>query len=156
MGIFNKLINYMTGFSAEVGVEIDNANLKAPFPVGIKAKVLQDDLNMEKVYMHIRCREEKLADFHIKSKEPETDNEKILREMQEWDKNTIYKKVIEVAPKGVLKSGKSYDWTVSVDITDASKPSRKEENHVIRWEVWAGIDVPGNDPDSGWIEFEVK
>jgi len=35
MGIFNKLINYMTGFSAEVGVEIDNANLKAPFPVGI-------------------------------------------------------------------------------------------------------------------------
>ena len=156
MGFLNKMINYMTGFSAEVGVEIDNANLKAPFTVGIKAKVLQDDLFMEKVYMHIRCQEEKLANYDFDGKEPETDNEKILKEMEEWDKKIIFKKSLDVAPKGVLKSGETYEWSVTIDLTEASKPTQKTENHVIKWEVWAGIDVPGNDPDSGWIEFEVK
>jgi len=156
MGFFNKMINYMTGFSAEVGVEINGANLKDPFPVGVKAKILQDDLNMDKVYMHIRCLEEKLANYSSGGSEPETDNEKILSELNEWDKTTIFKKTVDVAPKGVLKSGETYDWSVLVDLTDASKPSQKSENHIIRWEVWAGIDVPGNDPDSGWVEFDVR
>ncbi|MDH5599480.1 MAG: hypothetical protein OEY34_10170 [Cyclobacteriaceae bacterium] len=156
MGIFSKIANFVTGGSAEVAVEIDNATLKEPFRAKISASIHNDDLNMERVYLLIRCVEEKQEEFKAEENQSITDNERILRDMNEWDREVIYKKELNVADKMVLKSGSKYNWESTVDLAGAEFPSKKEDKHHILWQIQAGIDVPGNDPDSGWIEFDVK
>lgn len=154
MGLFKRMINYVTGGSAQVDVEINDAQLSRPFKVGVTAEVQIEHLQMEKVYLLFRCTEGKLAGY-IEGGKAETDNERILQELNEWDVKTLYKKEVEVTGPSELVSGETYSWEVDVDLSDADSPSVKSEGYEIRWQVQGAIDVPGNDPDSGWVTFEV-
>lgn len=156
MGLFSKLINYMTGGSAEVKVEIQNANLSSPFPVSVSAKIHDHDLQCEKIYILIRCTEKKKEVFKPVDGENLTDNEKIVQEMDNWESEVLYENEIQVAPKCLLKNGVKYNWPLHIDLTNQSMPTVHGKNHKVIWEVQGAIDVAGNDPDSGWVEFDVK
>ena len=154
MGLFNKIVNYMTGGSAHVDVDINNANLKSPFPVQITAKITDDNLNMDSVYLIIRCQDARLDGYS--EEETVTDNERILKELNEWVFDTNFETRIEVSGPSELVAGEQYEWEVQVNLMEAEKVSFDSEGRKVIWEVQAGIDVPGNDPDSGWVEFIVS
>lgn len=154
MGLFKRLVNYVTGGSAHVDVDIENAQLSTPFKVQIAAEIGNMDIDMDNVYLNIRCTEGKLVGF-VEEDKIVTDNERILQELNEWNIDTIYKKKVEVTGAGVLKAGENYSWEVEVDLSDAEKKTFKSAGYEIRWQLQAAIDVTGNDPDSGWVHFDV-
>ena len=154
MGLFSKMVNYVTGGSAQVDVDIDDASLSTPFSARVTAEIHDDNLKIEKVYLRFRCTEGKLAGY-IEEDKITTDNERILQEMNEWDIKTIFRTDVDVVGETELVSGESYQWTTQVDLSEAEFPSKKTDGYEIRWEVQAGIDVPGNDPDSGWVKIDV-
>jgi len=155
MGLFNKMVNYVTGGSAVVDVHIEGANLTSPFNVTVSAEIKKQDLNADHVYLLIRCQDVRLAGY-VPEDQVSTDNERILQEMNEWTFDTLFKTEVEVSGSDVLHSGKTYTWDVELDLSEAEKVSFDSQGHKIIWEVQAAIDVPGNDPDSGWVEFLVK
>ncbi len=156
MGIFNKLLDFITGGSAEVTVDMNNATISSSFNVQVHAIIGDSDLDCRNVYLKIRCIEETLESYGPKNTEKMTDNEKILSEMKDWISDTIYNKQFNITNSCILKKGKAYDWESEIDITDASKASASSKDHRVIWQVQAGIDVHGNDPDSGWVDFQVE
>ncbi|MDH5400480.1 MAG: hypothetical protein OEX02_20160 [Cyclobacteriaceae bacterium] len=154
MGLFNKILNYVTGGSARVDIDIPQASISIPFPATVKAAITEHDLQADKVYLLIRCQEHKKS-FQPAKDGKLTDNEKILSELDEWDTETIYRKKVDVAPAQLLKKGNTYSWDVAIDLTDAKKPTMQDGEYKITWEFHAAIDVPGNDPDSGWVALTV-
>lgn len=155
MGIFNKIVDYVTGGSAEVNVDISKASVQEPFTAKIAAKISKNTLHVDKVYLLIRCKEGKLNRIVPTDGQPLTDNEKILNEMEDWDEKILFEKEFKVSGSAELKKEKSYNWEVKIDITEHPVTSEKTEDHFVQWEAQAGLDVPGNDPDSGWKEFKV-
>lgn len=156
MGIFSKILNYVTGGSAKVGIQLDGPRLSGPFRVQISAEVLNDDLNCERVYLLVRCIEKKLDAYKPENEADMTDNEKILQQMAEWDENEIYHSEIEIAPASMIKKGEKCQWVKEINLEGKGKPSLKSPNHQVIWQFQAGLDIPGNDPDSGWMEFELS
>ncbi len=155
MSIFNKLVDFVTGGSAEVEIDLKEATLNKPFSVKVTAKGLHNNVDIDRVYLLIRCREGKIIEFKATDNQPLTDNEKILNEMKEWDVDTVAEMDHTVSGKEELKKGKNYEWSSIVDLSKYDKVSVSGEKHFVKWEVQAGLDVPGNDPDSGWQEFKM-
>ena len=153
MGIFNRMIDFVTGGSAEVDVEIRNANLTEPFKVTVKADIGSEDIQCEKVYLLIRCQKIEKENYQAADESNMTDNEIILQESADWITETTYKSEIQVAPSMKLERGKSYEWDVQVDISAHDTPSETTPTRRIKWQVQGGIDVPGNDPDSAAFYF---
>ncbi len=154
MGLLHKILHYVTGGSAEVDVDIENANLDKPFPVKITAEIKDNDLNIDSVYLLFRCQDARLDGYSESG--PETDNERILRELNEWVFDTVYETRIDISGEGTLKGGEDYSWDTMVDLSECDEKSYDSPGRRVIWEVQAGIDIPGNDPDSGWVEFQVK
>lgn len=155
MSILNKLVNYVTGGSAEVHMNLDEATLKKPFNAKVKAKIFRDTIKVERVYILIRCLEGKLIEFEAKDDRPLTDNEKILNQMKEWNIKTIAEVEHIVSGRQKLAKDEIFEWETTIDLTKQTKLSVNEDKYFIKWEAQAGLDVPGNDPDSGWQEFKV-
>lgn len=156
MGLFKKLVHYVTGAGTDVSINVENATLSQPFNLSITATPKQGNLQCRKVYVLIRCKEEKLQEFKPLDENNMTDNEKILSEMQEWDSEIIYSNEIQVSDECTLNQGESYSWTTEINLNNEGNASKNDNNHRITWQVQAGIDVSGNDPDSGWVEIQVN
>ena len=156
MGIFNKLLDFLTGGSADVSVDLTNASISKPFTINVSANIGSDDLNCRNVYIIIRCIEETLESYGPKNSKTMTDNEKILSQMNDWVSDTLYYKQFNITDSCILKKGQKYSWEKEIELVEATKVSLDTKDHKILWQAQAGIDVHGNDPDSGWVDFIVN
>lgn len=156
MGLLKKLVHFVTGGGTDVSINVENPTLSNPFNLNITAIPKQSTLNCRKVYLLIRCKEEKIQEFKPLDENNMTDNEKILSEMREWDSNITFSDEIIISGECKLNKDETYSWSTEINLNGAGEPSKNEKNHRIIWEVQAGIDVSGNDPDSGWIEIMVN
>ena len=66
-----------------------------------------------------------------------------------------YENKIQISGALELKEGQSYDFQGQIELPQNVNPTLRGSliNHV--WEVQAGLDMPGNDPDSGWTAIDV-
>lgn len=144
MGLFDKLksaATVVTGGGAEVNLEIDNVDRGTPIGFRVDA-VAKTDLQVKAVYLLVRATEH--AEFYQRHE----------REV-ERAYHISFDDRIQVAGPQQLKAGQSYAWEGEFTLPEDVGPSLYGE--IIRhiWTAQAGLDTVGNDPDSGWLEFEV-
>jgi hypothetical protein len=68
---------------------------------------------------------------------------------------TVHDQKIEVASPRTLKANDEYDWEISVNLPQSALPTYLGVTARHEWKLLAGLDVPGNDPDSGWVTIEL-
>ena len=149
MGLFDKIksaANFITGGGATVTVtpvNFDN-NGKEPITVKVNAVIKDKALSATKIYLDIRAEERVSGNFNT------NEGKKRVSESV-----TTYKAQVEVAPGQELEANGTYDWeaTFSIPHEVSGTFHGQMAHHVI--EVRAGLDVRGNDPDSGWVEIRV-
>ncbi|MGE0789615.1 MAG: hypothetical protein AB7S26_28340 [Sandaracinaceae bacterium] len=148
MGFFDNLKNAVTGGAAEVRLETGPAvrGQVLQFRVHAQAK---SDAQVNAVYLLIRAVET------CQVKDTDWDDGKRMTETVRGRKVSFEQKV-NVAPGGQLANGQAYSWDGQVQLPAQVGPTFRGTMIAHTWEVQAGLDMTGNDPDSGWITLEVQ
>ena len=141
MGFFKDLKNKVTGGAAVVSVNVPTAQRGRPANVQVQATAKANG-KVSAVYLLVRAVE--VYEFR------DRENEKVRGE------KISYENKITIAPAQDIKDGESYSWQGVIELPTSTNPTFRGSviNH--RWELQAGLDMPGNDPDSGWQAFEVQ
>ena len=159
MGLFDKLkqaANFVTGGAATVNVrpvnQVNDGN--GPIELEIQARAKDVKCNVRNVYLKVRAVEEVVA----KDIDLARDEGGQVRSVREDVRNvyTTYETEIQVAGAQELEANQSYDWKVSIDIPQNMNGTYRGYNARHEWQVYAGLDMAGNDPDSGWVDLEIK
>lgn len=155
MGLFDKLKsvkNMITGGAATVELEVGDFCIGESFDVQIHAKVDDASLSMENVYLYVEGWHEIEGTRVIV--EEDADGYPYERIERFTDSHKTYNFKCEVTGKDQLNANESYQWEQEVLIPEGSMECF--DNGVERqyYRFCAGIDVTGNDPDSGWIRID--
>jgi hypothetical protein len=139
MGFFKDLKNKVTGGAATVRVTVPAARRGQAVPVQVQATAKANG-KASAVYLLIRATE---------SAEFKANNEKVQ------GSKVSYETRVTVAGAQDLKEGETYTWDGVLELPINSNPTLRGSIIEHTWEVQAGLDMPGNDPDSGWQTFDV-
>jgi hypothetical protein len=161
MGLLDKLKSVgkiLSGGGAQVHLEIGEASLHEPFPVKVKALISDDELKINGVYLLVRAEEEVRLDG---DRVERTIRERIEDFAADGRLDDIVDRVttcdfrVNVAGPATLEANGDYEWDAEVTLPPGSTPSFRGRNCAHVWQIQAGLDAFGNDPDSGWVEFHV-
>lgn len=140
MGFFGDLKNKVTGGAAQVTVQMQAAKRGAATPVRVQA-VAKSNGKVASVYVLVRGTE---------SASWKADNQTVGNSHQSFDTKIV------LAGAQDIVAGQTYTWDGQVELPANVHPSVSGKLIEHRWEVQAGLDMPGNDPDSGWQSFQVS
>ena len=151
MGIFSKLKN-LTGGWADVSVITEDATRGEPTEVMVQVSVKDESIEINRIYVTLRCVEEvrvpnhrvNVAGSNSGSTTVNVNATEVLHE-QEYTATGVTRldaHILEAVP-------------CRMDIPGHLPPSIEGRNARFRWLVKAGLDMSGNDPDSGWQELTV-
>jgi hypothetical protein len=152
MGFFSKLVNKITGGGAKVIVTADSPKLTGPFKVNVKAVVSDNDLKIEKAYLYLRSIEKtRVRNVDFPATATQSSQKRDVNGEEEVSKTEFV-----VAPAQTLTGKQEYDWSVEIQLPPNALPTYTGKNAWYDWEILAGLDAPGNDPDSGWVKIDVR
>jgi len=140
MGFFKDLKNKVTGGAATVRVNAPAARRGQGVPVQVQATAKANG-KVSAVYLLVRATEN--AEF-------KADNEKVQ------GSKVSYESRIQIAGAQELKEGETYNWEGLLELPINTNPTLRGSIIDHTWELQAGLDMPGNDPDSGWQSFDVS
>ena len=152
MGFFDKIksaVSAVTGGAAKVYIEVGQAQRGFSAPVKVRA-VAEGDLKVDSVYVLVRAME------HAEVMDTDMKATGGIKRERVRGKHTSYEHRAQLAGATTLEAGREYTWEGQIEIPGHVAPSFK--GSIIRhvWEVQAGLDAFGNDPDSGWQEVQVS
>lgn len=152
MGLLDKLKsakNFVTGGGAELFVEVGPAEIGQPCALHVRAQVSDAALSVARVYVNVRS-EEVIDLVHREYEDGEPDTDRIRA------KEETFSEEFTIATPGELPANSEHEWSGEFTLPEQAQPSY--HGHYARhvWYVQAGLDVRGNDPDSGWVEFYVR
>jgi hypothetical protein len=139
MGFFKDLKNKVTGGAATVNVTVPAAQRGRAVPVQVQATAKANG-KASAVYLLVRATE---------SCEFKKDGEKI------GESKVSYESRIQIAGAQELKEGQTYTWSGQLELPVNTNPTLRGSLIDHCWEVQAGLDMTGNDPDSGWQSIDV-
>jgi hypothetical protein len=140
MGFFKDLKNKVTGGGATVRVTVPSARRGQPISVKVQAQAKANG-KVAAVYLLVRATEN--ASFK------DSNNEKVS------GSKVSYENRVTIAGAQDIKEGETYNWEGVLELPTNSNPTLRGAIIDHTWEVQAGLDMPGNDPDSGWQSFDV-
>jgi hypothetical protein len=152
MGFFSNLVNKITGGGAKLSLVIDTPKMNEPFKVEIKAVVADAEVKIDKVYLYLKGLERtqvRNVDF------PATTSSPSQKKDVHGEEETARTEFV-VAGAQTLSANQEYTWTYEVRLPSGAMPTYMGRNAWHEWFLLAGLDVSGNDPDSGWIKFDVR
>jgi len=140
MGFFKDLKNKVTGGGATVRVNVPTAQRGRATPVQVQATAKANG-KVSAVYVLIRA--------------TETSNFKTDDGNKVSGSKVSYETRVSIAGASEIKEGETYNFEGVIELPTNSNPSLRGSiiDHI--WEIQAGLDMPGNDPDSGWQSFDV-
>ncbi|HUS32613.1 MAG TPA: hypothetical protein VMZ53_29125 [Kofleriaceae bacterium] len=141
MGFFKDLKNKITGGAATVRVSVPAGRRGAAIPVQVQAQAKTNG-KVSAVYLLVRATEN--AQFK------DSNNEKVS------GSKVSYENRVMIAGAQELQEGQTYSWEGQLELPQNAMPSLRGSIIDHTWEVQAGLDMPGNDPDSGWQSFDVQ
>jgi hypothetical protein len=139
MGFFKDLKNKVTGGGATVRVSVPAAQRGRSTPVQIQATAKANG-KVAAVYVLLRATES--AEFKV-------DGEKVEGE------KVSYETRVQIAGAQEIKEGETYNFDGQIELPINCNPTLRGSIIEHTWEIQAGLDMPGNDPDSGWQSFDV-
>lgn len=139
MGFFKDLKNKVTGGAATVRVNVPAARRGQQVPVKVQATAKANG-KVSAVYVLVRSVEN--ATF-------KRDGEKIS------ESKISFETRVNIAGAMEIKEGQTYDFDGLLELPVNTNPTLRGSIIDHTWELQAGLDMPGNDPDSGWQSFDV-
>ena len=150
MGFLDKLKNYVTGGGAKVTLQIGQVAPGQPIPVVVRAQVEGSAIAAAKVYVAVRGLETVDLIHRDKDGGHRGDRDRV------HDTEVLYSKEFVLQGAVELAASSSHEWRGEIEIPRSAQPTYRGKHARHEWAVLAGIDVTGNDPDSGWIQIEVR
>jgi len=154
MGFLDKvksMKNAITGGAAKVFVDAQSPEMGKPFTVTVRAQSQGGEVKFDRVYLYVRGYEEvNVPDIDVvydKDGEQERRTENVSASCATFEHD------MTVAPGGTIAADDSEEWTVEVNIPSSAPPPYRGKYTHHYYEVYAGLDCFGNDPDSGWIKL---
>ncbi|HAA13529.1 MAG TPA: hypothetical protein DCE41_18285 [Cytophagales bacterium] len=157
MGLFDKIkqaANFVTGGGATVTISGLDQTITRGEEISITVHVTVKDanLNARKVYLEIRSRENlDLPNFRFNDEE----GNYVTRSVNEQHES-FHQEVVVMPTEMELEGGESYEWEGKFTIPESAQPTFHGKFIRHEWQIQAGIDVRGNDPDSNWQTVLVK
>ena len=155
MSIFSKIKNFVTGGAAEVQVIFESEHSEGNQP--IRAFVLataNDHCHIKKVYLHLRGRETYVKMVNHNTTDGE--GNRTATSGYETHHDVHFSKEMILAEEENLAKGETKKWLTEFELPGNALTTYHGKDVQFKWEVRAGLDMPGNDPDSGWVEFIVS
>ncbi|MEQ9301606.1 MAG: hypothetical protein RIF33_23710 [Cyclobacteriaceae bacterium] len=155
MWIFSKIKNFVTGGAAEVKVVFESGETDGSEPLrAFVVATAKDDCKVKKVYFKIRGRETyiKLVHHHTN----DGDGNSTSTHNYETHHEAHFESEMVLAEAEEINRGETKKWLAEFDIPDDALATYHGKDVALKWEVFAGLDMPGNDPDSDWVEFVIN
>lgn len=156
MGFWDKVKSAgsaLTGNSADVKVFVNGEPiLGEPFQITISAH-MKSDLKVNRIYLLMKAWEEVQAeDVDV---EYHNGHQEVERELVRNVVDT-FNQEFDVDGAQELQEGETYEWTIEVNVSaDDHNGTYRGVQARHEWQLYAGLDAFGNDPDSGWVGFEI-
>ncbi len=155
MGFLNKLkgaVSKLTGGGAKITVFVNGNDIKETLNITINAEVKDNPLEVKKVYLWVKSVE--------KIDIPKNSLPQNLREVANFgltlSNDRFPKKEFIVAETQKLEANQTYNWNIDIKLDASAVPSYNGHFANHEWLFYAGLDVKGNDPDSGWQKFDLR
>lgn len=156
MGFFDKIKsmkNVITGGAAKVYVDAETPKIGQPFNITVRAQSQGSDVKYDRVYLTIRGQEEiEVPDTDVIY---DSDGESQRKTETVYASHTTFEQEMTVSASGEIESDGSDEWTIEVNIPESAPPQYKGRYSSHYYEVYAGLDCFGNDPDSGWVKLNI-
>jgi hypothetical protein len=152
MGFLDKIksaTSALTGGGAEVFVDLNNAERGMATPISIRG-VAKADLKISSVYLLVRATEHASVEDRDQNEDGQTETEIVT------GRHLSYEARVEIAGSQEMSQGEEYNWEGEIMLPATTNPSIRGKMVRHTWEIQAGLDAFGNDPDSGWREIEVR
>ncbi len=154
MGFFDKIksmTNAMTGGAAKVFVDAQSPKIGQPFTVTVRAQSTGSTVKFDRVYLYIRGEES--VEVQDKDIVRDKDGDSQTRTETVRVSHTTFEHQLTVAPAGQIAENATQEWTIEVKIPENAPAPFKGKFTQHYYEVYAGLDCWGNDPDSGWAKL---
>jgi hypothetical protein len=147
MGFLGDLKNKLTGGAATVTIRVGNVKRGQAATVEIQAQA-KASAKVSSVYLKVRAVETcQVRDSDWEGNRHTTETVRGRR--------VSYDNTITVAGAQQLESGQTYSWQAQLELPSNTNPSFNGAIIDHKWEIVAGLDMAGNDPDSGWQPLHV-
>jgi len=140
MGFFGDLKNKVTGGAATVNVQVPSVRRGQAATITVQA-IAKANGKVSAVYLLVRGTEK--CAWREDGKDV-------------GSSVTSFENKITIAGAQDLKQGETYTWEGQIELPGNSLPTLNGKLIDHTWEIQAGLDMPGNDPDSGWQSFQVS
>ena len=153
MGFFSNLKNFVTGAGASVALQVEQPERGRPFRATITAETSEAPCSLNRVYLLVRASEQvEIPDVEVAKR---VGSALEARRQTVRHEETTYEKEIEVASAMELQPEQSYSWEVELSLPTDVLPSYAGKRARHEWKLLAGLDMRGNDPDSGWVPVTI-
>ena len=157
VGLFDKvrtLKNAITGGGAEVSLSAPALKRGESAEVSIKVQVEDAELEVDRIYLEIEGRETiEIPDVDVTYESGDASDRVSETVTADSETTTL---AITVAEKQTLAAGQAYDLTAEVTLPADALPPYRGKHCQHKYFIRAGLACFGNDPDSGWIELDVR
>ena len=147
MGLFDKvksLANAVTGGAAKVTVTTAPIILGEPFEVNIQALAKDAPVSYSRIYIKIRGLEK------IELKDRDNDGTETIRRSVD-----TFEMEVVAEGTGSLEANENKTLTTEVTIPSTAPAIYRGKHAEHFYQIFVGLDCPGNDPDSGWVRLNI-
>ncbi len=156
MGFFSNLKNSLTGGWATVTLTPGEAVRGTLVPVTVNVLVKENPIQVARVYVKLECREEiEIPDYATDLKNADGSNT-TRHTITVRQSGTLLQTETVLGTPGELNAGQAYTFEGKVEIPAELPPTCHGRYFRTRWRMLAGLDMKGNDPDSGWVDLELR
>lgn len=125
----------------------------SPIRLFVVAKA-NDDCKVKEVYLKVRG--EETYKKRVQHTTTDSDGRTSTTYSDETHYEAHFSKSIGLVSDIVLSKGQEDKWLAEFELPQDALPTFHGKDCFMKWQVQAGLDMPGNDPDSGWVEFLVS
>lgn len=149
----NAVKNFVTGGSAKVLLEFDQASLKKPFTVKVGAVIGNADISPKEVYIVIKGVER----IEIKSTTHTSTGElsKLATTGSTLETTTYESTIIVASLSEPLRAGEAYEWKKEIQMPEKLNSTYFGTNVKHYYQIYAGLNTAGNDPTTSWKDLEL-
>lgn len=153
MGFFSKIKNSITGGWADVSLVTDKAERGSELPMRIDINVKGEDIDIAEIYVILECREVvDIPHYSVRDQDDFGD----IDHLHIHAAHDLFEQRYTVAPAQSLPANSTHALECAIELPDNLPPSYNGHHAQVEWRVFAGLDMKGNDPDSGWREIFVE
>ncbi len=153
MGFLSKLKSSLTGSWADVTLGVAPTQRGETAAVTVDVSVKSETIRINRVYVQFRCTEEVKILNHQTGKR-DAEGKAIVIDVRKTERLLNEEIVLAGAQELAAESHHHFEGEFRIP---AHLPASFEGRHArIAWSAMAGLDMKGNDPDSGWQNLEIQ